>query len=55
MNAYRCDFADEEFEIIFAENDDDALQKAYSFESFHGILFNVTLLDDDYFDVRVVF
>ncbi len=53
-NTYRADYADEEFEIIGASNDNDALKIAYELEKNHGVLFNLTMLDDEYDDIKTI-
>jgi|GEM_PF-2567540 len=55
MKTYRADYEDESFVIIISENDDKALSIAFNFENEHGFLFNLTLLDDDFVDLEIVF
>ncbi|MDP4224792.1 MAG: hypothetical protein Q8910_00280 [Bacteroidota bacterium] len=51
---YRADYADENFEIIFAENDDKALKEAWSNEKEHGVLFNLFEVNDNYEEIRTI-
>ncbi len=55
MNSYRADYEDENFEMITAASNDEAITKGFGFEEEHGILFNVTLVDEDYNDVETIF
>jgi hypothetical protein len=56
MKIYRADYANEDvFEIICADSDQEALDKAMEYENEYGILFNLTLLDDDYNELKTVF
>jgi len=56
MKIYRADYADEDvFEIIHADSDQEALDEAVEYESKHGTLFSLTLLDDDYNELKIVF
>ena len=52
---YRAEFEDENFEMVLADSDNEAFEKAKEMEEEHGTLFNVFLLDDDYNEVRTVF
>lgn len=51
---YRAEYADENFEIIDREKDDDALREAWSYELEHGILFNLSEVNEDYDEVRTI-
>ena len=52
---YRAEFEDENFEMILADSDNEAMENAFNLEEEHGTLFNVFLLDDDYNEVMTVF
>lgn len=52
---YRADYADEEFEILNAASDEIALEEAFRLESVHGILFDLNLLDDEYFELKTIY
>ena len=52
---YRAEFEDENFEMVLADNDNEAFEQAKEMEEEHGILFNVFLLDDDNNEIRTVF
>ena len=51
---YKAEFEDEEFEIFSAENDDEAMKTAFSFEEEHGTLFNVFEIDKNYDEIRTI-
>ena len=55
MKTYRVELPGDEFEIIFAENDDEAMKKAWELEEQYGVIFNVFEIDDDYEIVKTVF
>jgi len=55
MKTYRADFENEAMEIITASTNKKAITEALTFEAEHGTLFNVTLLDDNYNDVKTIF
>lgn len=52
MNVYRVEIEDDNFELIFAESDDEAVSEAIND---YETVFNVVLLDDDYNEIRTVF
>ena len=52
---YRAEFEDDNFEMILADSDNEAFEKAKEMEEEKGTLFNVFLLDDDYNELRTVF
>lgn len=56
LKTYKADYEDENFEVITAYSDEDAFDKALSYEDEHGALFNVFEVDEDnyYEEVREV-
>lgn len=52
---YRAEYEDERFEMILADNDEEALEEAFEMEEEFGTLFNVFAVDDDYNEIRTVF
>jgi hypothetical protein len=52
---YRAEFEDDNMEVFYAESNEKAIEEAYQFETEHGTLFNVTLLDENYNDVETIF
>ena len=52
---YKAIYEDEEFEIIYADNDNEAMKEADKYESEHGIVFNLFEIDEDYDEVRRVY
>ena len=53
---YKAEYEnDDTFEIIIADNDNDAIEQAKIYEDNNGILFNVVLLDDNYNEIKIVF
>lgn len=52
---YEALYEDEEFEIIYADNDNEAIKEAYKYESKHGIVFNLFEIDDNYDEIRTVY
>ena len=52
---YRAEYEDDNFEMILADNDNEAFEQAKEMEEERGTLFNVFLLDDDNNEVRTVF
>ena len=52
---YKAVYEDDEFEIIYAANDNEAMKEADKYESEHGIIFNLFEIDEDYDDVRTVY
>lgn len=51
---YRADFADDNFEIIRCDTDEDALREAWNLEQEHGQLFNLSEIDENYDEIRIV-
>jgi hypothetical protein len=51
---YKAEYEDGNFELLFADNDSDALQEAYEYEDEHGFVFNVFRIDDDYNELYTV-
>lgn len=52
MNMYRIELEDDEFEIIEAETDEEAIQQALNENE---IVFNVVMIDNDYNEIRTVY
>lgn len=52
---YEALYEDEEFEIIYADNDNEAMKEANKYESKHGIVFNLFEIDDNYDEIRTVY
>lgn len=52
---YKAVYEDEEFEIILADNDREAKEEAYKYESKHGIIFNLFEIDENYDEVRTLY
>ena len=52
---YKAIYEDEEFEIIYADNDNEAMKEADKYESEHGFVFNLFEIDKDYDEVRTVY
>lgn len=52
---YRAEYEDERFEMILADNDNEAFEKAQEMEEEFGTLFNVFLLDDNDEVTKTVF
>lgn len=52
---YKADYADENFEIIHADNDREATKEAESYEKEHGIIFNLFEIDENYEEIRTVY
>jgi len=51
---YKAEYADENFEMLFAENDREAFEEAQEYEKDHGTIFNIFEIDEDYDVVRTV-
>lgn len=52
---YRAEYENESFEIFEAENDDEALEQAWSYESENGSLFNLfEVTNDTYEEIRTI-
>lgn len=52
---YRAEFEDDNFEMILADSDNEAFEKAQEMEEEFGTLFNVFLLDDNDEVIKTVF
>lgn len=52
---YRADYENDEFEMIIADSDDNALAEAFALEEKLGTLFNVFLVDDDFEEIKTIF
>ena len=52
---YKADYADDNFEVIYADNDKEAMKEAEKYESEHGIVFNVFEIDEEYNEVRTIY
>ena len=55
LNMYKAVYEDEEFEVIYADNDREAMKEADKYESEHGIVFNLFEIDENYEEVRTVY
>lgn len=52
---YKAIYEDEEFEIFYADTDKEAMKQADTYESEHGIVFNLFEIDENYEEVRTVY
>lgn len=52
---YKADYADENFEIIYADNDRKAMEEAEKYEEEHGTVFNLFEIDENYEEIRTVY
>ena len=52
---YKAVYEDEEFEIIYADNENEAMKEAESYEDEHGIVFNLFEIDENYNEIRMVY
>lgn len=52
---YKAVYADDNFEIIQANNDIEAIQEAERYEAEHGDLFNIWEINNDYEEIRMIF
>lgn len=52
---YKAEYEDEEFEIIYADNDNEAMKEAESYEDEHGIVFKLFEIDENYNEIRTVY
>ena len=52
---YKAEYEDENFEIIHADNDREAMKEAEKYEEEHGIVFNLFEIDENYDEVRTVY
>ena len=55
MKMYKVEYEDEEFEIIYADNDNEAMKEAYKYESQHGIVFSLFEINYNYYEIRTVY
>lgn len=55
ITMYKADYADDNFEVIYADNDKEAMKEAEKYESEHGIVFNVFEIDEEYNEVRTIY
>jgi hypothetical protein len=56
MRTYKALYEDENvMEIFIAKNDAEAIEDALSYESEHGNLWNVFLLDENYSEIDTIF
>jgi len=52
---YKALYADEDaMEVFTANSENEAMQTAFSYESEHGILFNVFVLDNEYNEIKTI-
>lgn len=54
-NMYKAEYADEQFEIIYAYNDNEAMKEAENYENEHGIVFNLFEIDENYENIRMIY
>ena len=52
---YKAEYEDEEFEIIYANSDNEAMNEADKYESEHGIVFVLFEIDENYDEIRTVY
>lgn len=52
---YRAEFEDDNFEMILADDDNEAFEKAQEMEEEFGTLFNVFLLDENDNEIATIF
>lgn len=55
MKTYKAEYADENFEIIYADNDVEAMTEASQYEEEHGIIFNLYEINENYEEIRMVY
>lgn len=55
LKRYKAEYEDEEFEIIYSDNDNEAMKEADKYESQHGIVFNLFEIDENYDEIRTVY
>jgi hypothetical protein len=51
---YKAEYEDENIEIFNSDSDCKALQEAWSYEKYHGTLFNLFVINDDYEEIETV-
>lgn len=54
MKTYKAEYADDNFEIIRCDTDDEAIQEAAKYEDEHDILYNIFELDENDYEIRVI-
>ena len=54
MKNYKAEYEDDEFELIDAESDSEALNEAEEYESEHGCVFNLFEIDENYDEIRTI-
>lgn len=54
MKTYRAELEDDNFEIILADDENDALKQYWELEDEGHDLFNLIELDDEYNEVRTI-
>ena len=54
MYDYEADYEDDNFEIIYAYNDNEAIEEAKKYESEHGMIVNLYEVDENYERVRMI-
>lgn len=54
MKQYKAEYADENFEIFYADNDSQAIENAVDYEKEHGIVFNLFEINENYDEVRMI-
>lgn len=55
MKTYKVNYADENFEIVYAEDDREAWAEAEKYEEEHGNIFDIFEIDEEYNEIRTVF
>lgn len=55
FKTYKAEYADENFEVFQCDNDREAIQEAESYESEHGVVFNVYEVDENYDVLRMIY
>lgn len=55
MKTYKVNYADENFEIVYAEDDREAFTEAEKYEKEHGSIFDIFEIDEKYNEIRTVF
>lgn len=54
MKHYKAEYEDDNFELIDASNDNEALTEAWKYEFEHGTLFNLFEVNEDYDEIKTV-
>lgn len=52
---YKAEYEDDNFEIITADTDSEAIEVAETYEPEHGIIFNVYEISNDYENIRMIY